>query len=339
MLGSAQCQRCGASILDGAPVQTPTPVPAGAVPTAPTAPTAPPPPPAPRRLPGFAPPPPPPPGWQPGPLDSARLQRKLRRDSPGLTPKSGCGCLIPLLLLFAVPLVAGVVGAFGALGDALDGAGSGGELQEEGRLLVGQRDEGGVGENERDRWTFAGTEGVFRVSVFADGDFDPVVEVLEESGRSLGRDDDSGDDRDAELDVTLSGNELYQLIVTGFGSSSGDYEILVEPARPDAVVPPEDGGSLTVGRPVTGEVDRGGAVRYRFVGEGREVTISAVGIDGFDPTVTVRSSDGLELAFDDDGGDEPLASLLEFTVAGGQTVIIEVAGFADEDGAYTLVVT
>src|SRR5688572_30225612 len=127
MLGSAQCQRCGTSLLDGKAAAEPVAAPAAAGSAAPAAP------PQPRRLPGFAPPPPPPPGWQPGPLDSARQQRRTRRDGPGLAPKSGCGCLIPLLLLFALPLGAGVFGAFGALGDVFDSNDSG-ELQEEGVL-------------------------------------------------------------------------------------------------------------------------------------------------------------------------------------------------------------
>ena len=316
MLGSAQCQRCGASLLGADAPSIPEPAPAIPVPT-----------------PGHAPPPPPPPGYTPPPPVTTRPRRAA---GPSVKASSGCGCLVPLLLLVLLPAGAGVLGAFSAVGDAIDGAGGGGDLQDEGVLVLDVRDEGGIGDGERDRWTFEGDEDIYRFSVFADGDFDPVVEVLEESGRSIGRDDDGGDDRDSQLDVPLAGGEVYQVIVSGFGSSSGDYEILVEPARPDPVLPPVDGGALTIGREVRGEVARGGSVRYRFVGEGRTVAISAIGIDGFDPTVAALTSDGLELGFDDDGGSEPLASLLQVDVAGGQTVIIEVAGFGGEDGEYRL---
>ena len=267
----------------------------------------------------------------------ATSQRRLGNPRSSLAPKSGCGCLIPLLLLLVLPIGAAVVGVFRAVGDAFEGSTSSGELQEEGVLVLGVRNEGGIGDGDRDRWTFEGDEGVYRFSVFAEGDFDPIVEVLEESGRSIGRNDDvGGGSHDSQLDVPLEGGEVHEVIVTGFASRGGDYEILVEPARPDPVLPPVDGGSLTVGQEVEGEVGRGGVVRYRFVGEGRTVAISAIGIDGFDPTVTALTSDGLELGFDDDGGSEPLASLLQIDVAAGQTITIEVAGFNGEDGEYRL---
>jgi hypothetical protein len=105
-----------------------------------------------------------------------------------------------------------------------------------------------------------------------------------------------------------------------------------EPTVPD--VPPVDGGSLTVGQPLSGEVPAGGAVRYRLVGEGRAVAIAVDGLDGFDPTVTVRTSDGLQLGFDDDGGEEQFDSLLGIDVAAGQTVLVEVRGFAGRAGRY-----
>ena len=288
----------------------------------------------PRPAPGFAPPPPPPTGWQPSPLDSARQQRKQRKQTPGVAPKSGCGCLLPILLLFAVPTVAGVIGVFGAVGNAVDRG-----TQDEGRLVIGQRGYGGIGDGDTDRWTLAGEDGEFRASVLAEDDFDPIVEVREIGGSSLGRDDDGGEDRDSQLDVLLERGQSYELLVTGFGSSSGDYHVIVEPVPVIPDVAPIDGGALTVFRLVSGEVPPGGSVRYRFTGEGREVAISVVGIDGFDPTVTVRTSDGIELGFDDDGGEEAFDSLLRMEIAGGQRVIVEVAGFGSAGGSYTLEVS
>jgi hypothetical protein len=219
-----------------------------------------------------------------------------------------------------------------------------GSVQDEGTLTIGVRDDGGVGQDETDRWRLVGREGEFRVSVTAEGDFDPVVEVHESDGDSIGRDDDSGGGRNSQLDVSLERGETYRVEVTGFGSSSGDYHVLVQPlaeaeAEEDAEttvpdLPPVDGGSLTQGQAATGSVPAGGAVRYRFVGEGGAVTISVDGLDGFDPTVTVLTSDGGQLGFDDDGGEEQFDSLLELDVAAGQTVFVEVGGFGGQAGRY-----
>ena len=310
MLGSAYCHRCGASLLDAAPPPPPA-----------TAATAPPPP-------GFAPPPPAPPGFLPSPVGNARQHRRQDRRNGITVPKAGCGCLVPLVLLFILPIGGAIYAFSGGIGDGS----TDGSVQEEGPLQIGESAEGGFGSNETDRWTLEGREGRFELAVDAEGDWDPKLEVLE-AGRSLDSDDDTVG-RDPRIIITLEEGKDYVVLVTGFGSSSGDYDIAVRPIGG----PPVSGGTLSVGRAVNGEVAVGRVVRYEFVGTGGDTTVVVVGIDDFDPTVRVRTTDGAELAFNDDRGSGDRASQIDLPVAEGQRVVIEVAGFADAGGQYTIVV-
>src|SRR5262245_45134560 len=122
MLGSAQCAKCGASLLDATmpddqssgrslfgdgsrPPETPEPAVPAAMSVA--APTAPAPPPSDLGVP----PPPPPPTLTPAPPQlrpPVVVERSRRSKQPGQAAKAsvGCGCLGPLLF---VAIVGGVV--------------------------------------------------------------------------------------------------------------------------------------------------------------------------------------------------------------------------------------
>jgi hypothetical protein len=328
MLGSAQCQRCGASLLDGELSSTPAPALPVPQPSVVTAPPAPPPSTPPPPRPGYAPPPPAPPGFLPSPVGSARQQRRQERRNGVAVPKAGCGCLVPLLLLFILP-VGGAIFAFAS--NVGDGS-TDGSVQEEGALEIGVPAEGGIGSNETDRWTLDGRQGRFEFAVDAEGDWDPKLEVLA-GGITLGSADDTVG-RDPRVILDLEEGTDYEVLVTGFGSSSGSYDIEVSSADG----PPIDGGTLTVGQSVTDEVPPGRIVRYGFVGTDGDATIVVVGIDNFDPTLRVRTTDGAELDFNDDRSPGDRASLLQLPIAEGQRVVIEVAGFADAGGQYTIVV-
>jgi hypothetical protein len=237
----------------------------------------------------------------------------------------GCACIVPVVVLaLALPLGAALVGFLANLGGSVDGDG----VQDEGRLVIGEPAEGGIGAGDADRWQLAGASGEVVVSVHGVDGFDPTVEVREIGGASLGTDDDSGPDRDAQLVVRLREGAAYEVEVREFGDDEGgDYTVTVSPTG-------SEGGSLTVRRPVAGSVGPDRRVRYTFVGESREVTITVRGRGGFDPTVTVLDPAGTQLAFNDDaiGRDAQVA----LTVPGGQTVAVEVAGFGGEGGDYTV---
>jgi hypothetical protein len=254
--------------------------------------------------------------------------------------RGGCGCLLLFLAVFLAPFGFAGFGIVSAVRHAIDA--DSGEIQDEGVLTYHQRDEGGIGTGETDRWQLAGEDAQVRISVFADGDFDPVVTIRPVGGAQFGRDDDGGDDRDARLVVDLRAGTDYHVDVTGFGSSSGDYDILVER---ESEIPPEvpqiEAGPLAVRQPITADVPADVTTRYRFTGEGREVTISVRAVDDYDPVVTVRNQAGLQLGRDDDSGGGPTGrdSLLRVTVPGGETVFVDVEEFSGDAGSYTIEVT
>jgi hypothetical protein len=281
---------------------------------------------------GYAPPPPPPLGWQQGQQQPGRRRTITVTRANGKKP--GCGCVLFVLLVFVLPFAGIAAGIFGAIQGAIDRG-----VQDEGPLTIGVRGEGGIGSGDTDRWTMVGQEGQFRIQVFADGDFDPVVILRSAAGTQLGRDDDGGvTGRDSLLTATLQSGERYLVDVSGFGDSSGDYDILVEPAS--APTPPIGEviarGPLAIRSPVEGRVGEGDVDRYRFTGENREVVFTVAGIDGFDPMVTVRQVNGTELGSDDDGGEVGRDSRLAVTIPGGETVFVDVEGFNAQGGTYRL---
>jgi hypothetical protein len=253
--------------------------------------------------------------------------RQQRRQQPGVSVKRGCGCLVPVILLAVVAPIA--VGLFSVIREAVES--TGGEVQDEGIVVVGDVAEGGIGSGDTDRWTLAGQEGRFVVSVTPEGDFDPTVEVHEVGGESLGEDDDSLGGRGSQLTVTLSSGTTYEIDVEGFNDdTSGDYELLVSQIEVDA-------GTLVTGETVRGAVGPEGVVRYRYVGPGREVSISVNAVSrGFDPRVTVFGPDRQELGSDDDGGVEGLDSLLVLEIPAGQEVVVEVTEFSGDPGAFNI---
>jgi hypothetical protein len=91
-------------------------------------------------------------------------------------------------------------------------------------------------------------------------------------------------------------------------------------------------GALVAGDTVEGEVGFGEVAEYRLVGDGR-VRINVRGDQPFDATLTVRTDDGEEVAYNDDtNGLDP-----EVVVdAGEEPLIVEVRELGSNAGSYTL---
>ena len=101
----------------------------------------------------------------------------------------------------------------------------------------------------------------------------------------------------------------------------------------------EDGsgpdGALVAGDTVEGELGFGEVASYRLVGDG-QVRINVRGVQPFDATLTVRSDDGGEIAYNDDTNGLDPEVVVE---AGEEPLIVEVRELGSNPGTYTLFVT
>jgi hypothetical protein len=110
---------------------------------------------------------------------------------------------------------------------------------------------------------------------------------------------------------------------------SGDGRASAGGTREDGSGPD---GALVAGDTVDGEVGFGEVASYRLVGDGR-VRINVRGNQPFDATLTVRTDDRAEVAYNDDtNGLDP-----EVVVdAGDEPLIVEVRELGSNAGTYTL---
>ena len=102
--------------------------------------------------------------------------------------------------------------------------------QDSGTLIPFTPVTGTITGGESSTWTFTAAEGTV-ISVMAEatsGDLDPLVRITNSSGAELIANDDYNypDTRDALLEaVTLPRRDTYRVIVSGFGSTAGDYRL------------------------------------------------------------------------------------------------------------------
>ncbi len=336
LLGSAQCTKCGASMLDGSLPQDVAPAGEWSMIRGSGAPAPPEPPERSMAVAGSsasAPPPPPRTVNAPAPphRPPIKVQRGRRATPAGQASKAsiGCaGCLVPLLALVAVGVgvTAASTSVFEGVGDVFDS----GERLVAPAIVVGQPIEFELGSDDTGVHDLtAPATGPVVVTVQAVGDFDPKVRVLDDDGTELGSDDDSGGGHDSLLRVDLVEGDAYEVEVVEYSGDAGDYVLLVESSVVDGV---------PVGRAsqVDGAVQAGETARHLLAGPGGELTVRVLGREGFDPVLTIRDGGGDVLGTNDDADGRD--SRLTLAVPLDTTVVIEVQGFNDAGGSYTVVV-
>ncbi len=190
---------------------------------------------------------------------------------------------------------------------------------------------------------------MYTVTVRAlDEDLDPVLALYDAaSGSFVASNDDHGssdgslnflDSRLERFIFTESGS--YIIEVSGYGDSSGDFELTVEQIMTDA---PTGSGDEEV---FTGEIEAGDSFIQTF--EAREgdivtITVRALTSD-FDASVSLISPDGVVLADNDDhGGSDVNLSFLDsrinnFIVTEDGEYTIEVTGYRDSEGSFALII-
>jgi len=160
--------------------------------------------------------------------------------------------------------------------------------------------------------------------VDADGSFDPELELFNEFGRMLGRDDDGGEGRNSRLTQSLAPGG-YTVMVRGHSASTGDYRLILNRWKPDRV------GTIRTGQSRTGRIDRSGEVHaYNFrLRTSRRIEINLENTDGsFDPELELLDAEGLQIGKDDDGGNGFNSRLTERLARGAYTIIVKGHGLS-----------
>ena len=98
-----------------------------------------------------------------------------------------------------------------------------------GPIEVGDSSTASIDTGTRDIYEFEGTGDPVSISVigsYEDGGLDPVVTVLDSSGAAIDSDDDGNPEgiRNSLLEITLDAGETYTIAVSGYTTSSGEYD-------------------------------------------------------------------------------------------------------------------
>lgn len=181
---------------------------------------------------------------------------------------------------------------------------------------------------------------------------DTTLEIIAPNGASLAENDDHNTDRMdlaqtdsliADLPLVAAGE--YVIIVDTFsGVAQGSIEVLLTTtatAQPPTAEPNTNGGQGS--EIIDGTVAQGDVFSYEIgATAGETITITVVGINGFDPRVSLNDSKGRTLAENDDHGtgDSTIgrfdSRIADFTFAAGGSFTIVISGYDNTGGDFTL---
>ncbi len=211
-----------------------------------------------------------------------------------------------------------------------------------GFLLYGDAVDGTVDETGPSVWDFVGLEGeVIDIIVEPAGDFDVVVDVVDETGTSIlpNGEVDAAFGTEEILELTIPASGSYYIVVRGFADATGDYQLTIAEAG-TAVVPPVTGGdgeAIEYGDFVSGAVDGANPVAsYSFSGaEDDVVGMVITPFDDFDAVVDVVDAAGNSLLPRERDASFGSENVLVFLPADG-VYTVNVYGFEGSEGSFDL---
>jgi len=160
---------------------------------------------------------------------------------------------------------------------------------------------------------------------------DPKVSLRNAAGVEVGSDDDSGGGNDALLSIHVDPG-TYQIVVSAYGTTSGQYMLTVG----EAVARPM--GAIGLGQSRMGTIGTGGERQlYSLqVPAAANITIDLVksGNTTLDPEVVLRVAGGADIATDDDGGGDRNSRLSRQVGPGSYEIVV--MGHNGTTGAYEL---
>lgn len=170
---------------------------------------------------------------------------------------------------------------------------------------------------------------------------DPLLTLYDAQGTQLVQDDDGGDGLNSRIEFTAPTAGTYFVEARGFlEDAEGQYAVTVTPGEvgntidtADMLVPNSEGASSFIS--AGGDADwymvdlvEGRAYRFNLTSEDTSADL--------DPLLTLYTSEGVEVASDDDGG-SGLNSYLTYTSATGGTFFVSASSFGGAgSGAYLL---
>lgn len=178
------------------------------------------------------------------------------------------------------------------------------------------------------------------------GDTDTVMALLDAQGRVLEEDDDGGDENLASrIEIGADQRGPLFLRVGLLEQAAGAFELVLEQAPPrDPADPPRTlteaatRPALDIGQAVAITLRVRQEAYFRLPDDGRDLVVATRSLArGTDTVLALLDANGRELAEDDDGGEEQLASRLE--VPGSQRRPLYVrAGVLGSGGSFELTV-
>jgi Novel STAND NTPase 1 len=164
------------------------------------------------------------------------------------------------------------------------------------------------------------------VEVGSGKNLDAVLDVRDPVGEDMNVDDGGiGGTESVVVDGSVAGRHL--VIVTGYGSTTGEYQLSIRPA--DVV-------DVAVGGSVSGAVEAGtrsGVFAFEAPA-GPPLIVEVVPDDSLDPVLVVRGPDGVNHYLDDGGSGAAEVVVVDSSVPGGHLVIV--SGYGSTTGAYQL---
>ena len=171
-----------------------------------------------------------------------------------------------------------------------------------GTIAIGDTVTATLAPGATDEWTFRGQAGqTVSVAMTAqDNSFDTVLRLVDEQGDEIAYNDDSGGTLNSRIEaVTLPADGEYTILAGSFGGrSGGPYTLTLSETEPPQV----NSGPIEIGQTVEAQLGPGLEDEWTFVGELGQVISVGVYAPEFDTVLRIVDDNGVELAFDDDGG-------------------------------------
>ncbi|MBR0656720.1 hypothetical protein [Plastoroseomonas arctica] len=175
---------------------------------------------------------------------------------------------------------------------------------------------------------------------------DTVLTVLDAAGRELVTDDDGGEESLASLvEVDAAQRRPLFLRASILGGGAGRFELVVNEAPPEpparfptsltaaATVP-----AIPVGQAVAITLSRRQNAYFRLPDDARDLVATTRALaDGTDTVLTLLDANGVELATDDDGGEQPLSSSLDVPAAQRRPAYLRAGVLGNGGGTFELI--
>jgi hypothetical protein len=188
-----------------------------------------------------------------------------------------------------------------------------------------------------DEWVLNGQNGQV-LNIRVEGDFDTTVTLISASGEQLAFNDDFGAYNISRIaSFTLPASGTYTIAVAGYGGSDGGSYTLTVTSASSAATTTSTTRTIGIGQSTQGQLRAGESHSWTFTNDSPrnvDIIVSA----NFDSTVTLLSSSGSQLGFNDDYNNVVSDSrLLNTRLASAGTYTIVVASFNNaSSGNYTL---